>query len=209
MDEPDFRIEVLAIQLQCRFNIHSAKSRVRCYIMWSYLWSHPTDRLHLFIYRTLRQFISSTRTLLPPHTPVGPWISNGAHAYSQVFCSQATSFSAKTQHGQTTTSHLALFFFFSRSGSFDVGASSLFLPPLVPSYLKIIFGWGEWGGGPRGPEAAAAGNTQVGAAGGWVSQVRALTLDKKGRAKKWGGKAWGPLRTQRARSNIVWILWWY
>lgn len=119
----------------------------------------------------------------PPTPPLGPCISNGAHAYSQVFCSQATSFSAKTQRGQTTSSHLALFFF-SRSGSFDVDASSLFLPPLVPSYLKIIFGWGEWGAGPRGPEADTAGSTQVGAAGGRVSQVRALTLDKKGRAKK-------------------------
>lgn len=140
--------------------------------MWSYLWSHPTDRLHLFIYRTLRRFIKLSQD--PPTPPGGPCISNGAHAYSQVFCSQATSFSAKPSVAKQLARIWPYSFFFPRSGSFDVDASSLFLPPLVPSYLKIIFGWGEWGGGPRGPEADTAGSTQVAAAGGWVSQVRGL-----------------------------------
>lgn len=57
-----------------------------------------------------------------------------------------------------------------------------FLPALVLSYQKIIFGCREWGRGPRGPAGDTAGSTQVGAAG-WCQRFKYSRWAKLGRAK--------------------------
>lgn len=105
-----------------------------------------------------------------------------------LFSLQAISFKAN-QCAKTTTLHLALFFLSSQS--FDMDASSLFLPALVLlSYQKIIFGWREWGRGPRVPIAGTAGSAQVGAAG-WCQRFKYSHRTDLGWAKNYSGRRRG------------------
>lgn len=117
--------------------------------------------------------------------PCRPWISNAAHPYSSTCCFLYRLFHSKlTTVGETTSFHLALFFLSSRS--FDMDASSFSSSYVLLSYLKIIFGWREWGGGPCVPTADTAGSAQVGAAG-WCQRFKYSHWAELGWAKDYSG----------------------